>query len=328
MPDSPSAAPIGIVIHSWWKRWKGNYASETYPAFHDALEVLDYCKRLGAAGLQIMVDKWTDDFARGVTVRCMKHGLYLEGSITLPKDAAEVDYFEATLRRAKNAGVVIFRTALGGRRYELFQTHAAFQEYKATAEAALRLAAPVAEKYGVRIGVENHKDLHAAELAEMLTKLGSAAMGACIDTGNNLALLEEPLQVIETLAPLAVTVHLKDMAVQPTAEGFLLAEVALGEGMLDIQGMVDTIRARSPNASINLEMITRDPLNIPCLTPGYWPTFPDKPATELAMALGSVSQYAAPKLTTLSNKELESALLLEDTNIRASLKYARESLTP
>ena len=43
--------------------------------------------------------------------------------------------------------------------------------------------------------------------------LGSEHVGVCLDTGNNVALLEDPMEVVETLAPLAFTTHIKDMAV-------------------------------------------------------------------------------------------------------------------
>ena len=325
MPESKPAA-IGIVIHSWWKRWRGNFASTKYPVFTDALEVLDYTKKLGAAGLQIGVDKWTDDFAKQVATAREKLGLYLEGSITLPKEEAEVPHFEATIQRAKEAGATVFRTAVGGRRYELFKSYDEFTRFKQKAVRSMQLAAPIVEKQGVRIGVENHKDFHAAELLEILQKLGSSAFGACIDTGNSIALLEEPMQVVEILAPVAVTVHLKDMAVQPSPTGFLLSEVPLGEGMLDLQSMVDSVRAASPKASINLEMITRDPLSVPCLVPEYWGAFSGKPASDLAMALASVSHYASPKLPSVTGKSVDDVLKQEDDNIVASLRYAGQNL--
>lgn len=317
---------LGLVIHSYWQRWRGKYASEKRPPFTDAIQVLEHCKTLGVSSLQIMVDKWTDEFAGKVRETREKLGLSLEGSITMPGEEAEVPHFEATLLRAKEAGAGVFRSLLGGRRYELYETHEDFLRFKEQSIRSLQLAAPVAEKHGVRIGVENHKDFHAAELVEMLTRLGSPAIGACIDTGNNIALLEEPMLVVETLAPFAVTVHLKDMAGQPHKDGFLLSEVPLGEGMLDLQGMIDTLRGASPTAVIHLEMITRDPLLIGCLTPKYWATFPGKPASELAMALASVNHFAAPSLPTISDKSKDEALDLEEQQITTSLEYAAKHL--
>ena len=75
-----------------------------------------------------------------------------------------------------------------------------------------------------------------------------------------------------------MSVHLKDMAVQPDADGFLLSEVPLGTGMLDLPPASSPRCARrNPAIVFNLEMATRDPLKIPCLTDGYWVTFPRTP---------------------------------------------------
>ena len=49
---------------------------------------------------------------------------------------------------------------------------------------------------------------------------------------------EDPMEVVEALAPWAHAVHLKDVALAPHDDGFLLAEAALGGGILDIPAMV------------------------------------------------------------------------------------------
>ena len=38
-------------------------------------------------------------------------------------------------------------------------------------------------------------------------------------------------------------------------------------------------------------MITRDPLKIPCLTEGYWTTFPELPGKHVARALSLVRSH-------------------------------------
>ena len=48
-----------------------------------------------------------------------------------------------------------------------------------------------------------------------------------------------------------------------------------------------------PEIRLNLEMITRDPLEVPCLTPKYWATFEDLPARHLARSLTMVRDHAA-----------------------------------
>jgi 3-oxoisoapionate decarboxylase len=148
-----------------------------------------------------------------------------------------------------------------------------------------------------------------------------------VDVGNNFTLLEEPLEVVRSFTPWAFTVHLKDQAVHEYAEGFLYGDAALGRGFLPIEEMVRLLRQARPDVTFNLEVITRDPLKVPVLTPGFWATLPDVPARDLARTLQIVKAKAAPApLTTVTTLPLEEQLALEQNNIEQSLTYARERL--
>jgi len=70
-------------------------------------------------------------------------------------------------------------------------------------------------------------------------------------------------------------------------DGFLLAEVPLGEGFVDLPRIARMLRRARPDIHLNLEMITRDPLRIPCLTDYYWATLEKVPARELAATYGT-----------------------------------------
>lgn len=161
-------------------------------------------------------------------------------------------------------------------------------------------------------------------------QIGSEYVGVCFDFGNNLALCEEPNETYRLLAPLTFYVSFKDMAVAPYDEGFLLSEVALGEGMLDIPGMVKGLQQRDPQMIFALEMITRAPLRIPVFTKGYWATFDDResplPGRDLAGVLALV-RASKHKLTTTEGLSPADALKLEDELINRSIAYARKNLT-
>jgi len=326
LPAALTGKRMGIVIHSYRKRWKGKYSSLKNPPFKHALDVLDHVRSFGVGSLQIMVNGWTSEFARKVRDTCESYRIALEGSISLPKNESDVSRFENELRMGKEGGATIFRSATGGRRYEIFSSVVEFKHFKEAAFRSMQLAETIARRHRVQIGIENHKDFHAAELAEMLTRLGSPHIGACVDTGNSIALLEDPMEVVEILAPFAVTTHIKDMAVQETADGFLLSEVPLGEGILDLPRMFSLFEKHNPHIAHHLEMITRDPLDIPCLKPAYWTTFPDKPGTELARTLTMVRGQSVAKLPKTSGLGTEEALALEEGNIVKSLRHANDGL--
>jgi hypothetical protein len=117
------------------------------------------------------------------------------------------------------------------------------------------------------------------------------------------------------------------MGVEEYADGFLLAEVPLGTGFLDLAKIVATVRKARADVRLNLEMMTRDPLKIPVLTPKYWATLDNIPARRLAEMLALVRSKAGKKpLPRISELSKEEQLQCEDDNVRKCLRYAREKL--
>lgn len=190
----------------------------------------------------------------------------------------------------------------------------------------LELAVPVVEKHRIRFAVENHKGQRIDERVGLLKKIDSAYIGACVDTGNSFALLDDAYGTIEALAPFAFTVHLKDQALQPYDDGFLLGDVPLGQGSFDLGRMVAIFRKAKPDVRFGLELITRDALRVPCLTDTYWATMPTVPGRDLARTLRFVHDHPA-KVQKVSELSAEAQLELEDANIAASLEYARKELS-
>jgi sugar phosphate isomerase/epimerase len=315
---------LGIIIHSY-----GIRRADKDSHFDDPRTFLDYCHALGAAGVQTALGVREEADAAKLRARAEEHKMYLEGSVRLPRDRGDVERFAAEVRTAKDCGASVVRTAqLEGRRYEVFDSAAAFRKFAEQGRQALLLAKPVVERHGVKLAVENHKDLEAGALVELLKAIDSPNVGACVDTGNNLSLLEPPLETVEALAPYAFSTHLKDLGVEEYADGFLMAEVPLGTGFLDLARVVEVLRKAKPAVRLNLEMITRDPLKVPCLTDKYWLTLEHVPGRRLAGALALVRQHAARKpLPRVSGLGRDERVKREDDNVRDSLRYAKERLS-
>jgi 3-oxoisoapionate decarboxylase len=319
--------PLGLVIHSNAVRASRPMPPE-FPPINEPLAFVEHAATLGAAGIQTRIglsDKKGVDALRAATER---HRMYLEGIVALPKDETDLPQFETEVASAKAAGASVLRTVcLSGRRYETFHSRDEFDEFARRSWKSLTLAEPICAQHHVRLAVENHKDWRMDEMLGWLKRLSSEYVGVCLDTGNSMALLEEPHAVVEAYAPWTMTTHLKDMAAQEYDDGFLLSEVPFGEGLLDLPKVVGTIRQNRPGARLNLEMITRDPLRVPCLTPSYWATMPQLPARELADALARVRQqrFDGP-LPTISNLSRREQLVTEAENIRKCLEYAKKKL--
>ncbi len=292
----------------------------------DTYEFLEHCIALGAGGIQASLASTDAAYIRKLRRRLETEGMYLEVMTGLPGEDASA--FERTVAAAKEAGALSIRAAcLGGRRYETFETVPDWQRFITDARAAITRALAIVEKHRLPLALENHKDWTIGEMIALLKDKSSEYLGVCLDTGNNISLLDDPMAVVEGLAPYALSTHVKDMGVQISKTGFLLSEMPFGEGILDIKRIVETVRRARPKTRITLEMITRNPLEVPCLTEKYWTTFGERNGVYLARTLRMVkAKERSGPLPRIDGLDHAAQVRLEDDNVKRCLQYAREKL--
>ena len=322
-PDA-NRGRMGLTV--WTARHLRDLRSDAGgPDLFEPFRFLERCRELGAGGMQIPLGVMGGADADRLRERLAGAGMYLDAVVKLPA-GGDGGRFAAEMATAARCGAAAARTHLfPGRRYERFDTLAGFREALAEGKRRLARAAPQAEAAGVPLAVENHKDQRLEPRVALLESYDSPFVRACVDFGNNVALLDDPYETVEALAPFAASVHVKDQSLTPTADGFLLGDVPLGTGSLDLPRMVRAIRAAWPAANFSLELITRDPLRVPCLTDDYYATFPALPARDLARTLRLVRANPTPGqaidvLTPAGRAERETA------NVRESLAYAAGEL--
>jgi 3-oxoisoapionate decarboxylase len=294
----------------------------------DAL--FDLCEKFGSGGAQL---DWSQivsfEPAALAAIRKRADASRLALELSVPSKFLETPEAHAEMVRVVTTlGVTRIRVALlYGRRYETFKTRDEWTSWAAKWRTTLVGMRKTFDASPIMVGIENHKDWHASELAELLQLIGSPRVGACVDFGNNISLLESPLETVRTLAPYAVTTHLKDMAVKPTAEGFGLSEVPLGDGFLPLAEIIATLRAQRPDVPMCLEMITRDPLPVPYKTDRYWVAI-DRPSPDVLARferelLANAWTRELPAITGLTP---EAQIAAEDENVQKSVDYARRTL--
>src|SRR5262249_8196335 len=110
----------------------------------------------------------------------------------LPREASDVAAFDTAVAACKEAGAMALHAAMTQRRYEEFDTLAAFKANFAQCQKSVTLAEPVLRKHRMRLAIENHKGWRAAEHAAWIRKVSSEWVGVCFDFGNNLSLCEDP----------------------------------------------------------------------------------------------------------------------------------------
>lgn len=293
-----------------------------------ALSLLKSAHAYGAGGIQASLSNHSPDDLHQLREQAAVWDMHVEAILRLPFASSEMESFTRQVRAAREAGARVGRVVMmPGRRYEEFKSMEDFNRFHERGVKALERAEPICARLDFTLAVENHKDHRVEQRLQLLVHLDSAHIGACVDTGNNLALLEDPLEVVNALAPWARTVHIKDQAVQPCPEGFLLSDAALGEGILPLPEMVAVLRRAQPGIRFNLESITRDPLRIPVLKESYWRTLAEVPATDLARTLDRIQTHRAPQaLPVISRLSPEEQLAAEQEVVHQSIRYARDVL--
>ncbi|HLH02272.1 MAG TPA: TIM barrel protein [Bryobacteraceae bacterium] len=330
--NSPLLANMGIASTSFMGAALGKRSSAGHsgsamslpPAQgNSTVDFLERCHKFGAKGVQTQL--------RGdphqIRSRAEELGMWVEAMISVRNSTPES--LEAAIRNAKEAGCTIARDGLlGGRRYETFNTLADWNAWVEVSKQKIAMAVPILEKQKFTLALENHKDWTLEEYVKIFETHQSEYFGACLDFGNNISLLDDLMAVIETIAPYTKATHFKDMAVAPYNDGFLLSEVPLGTGVLDLPRTLHILEKANPQVHLSLEMITRDPLKVPCLDDHYWVTFPDRNGIFLARTLRFVEQHKSstplPQPEELSHEE---HARVEEDNIRKCFDWARAQQT-
>ena len=326
-----SAGPrsvLGIASASFTQRMAAERRLGTDKPLSDPFHLLDYCHRLGAGGVEVAAESLDPDSRKRFRSRAESAGMHVEVAVSLPRDQSDVSSFQDSLRAAKGVGASVVRTALLARpRYLVLDDAEELRRFTQQSWKSVTLAENALRKRRMKLAIENHRDMSIEELLGMMKQISSEFVGVCIDTANSLALLESPREAVEKLAPYAIAAHLKDVAVKESPDGFLLSEVALGDGFLDLRGIVEDLRQARSNIRFNLEVITDDPVEIPCLASRYWPTMGRVSGWRLAQILNLVkrNQQAKP-LPRVSDLSPEERVKLEDENVRRSLAHASEAL--
>lgn len=326
-PAPESKTTLGLVLYCCrFRREQLRKAKPDFDLYYPEI-FLNHCQSLGAGGMQCAPGVLSDQQAASLKTLAARHGLYIEAIVRPPRDRSDLPRFDSELKTAVAAGANAARTTvIPGRRYEQFKTLEGYRKAAANAQQMLELAAPVAERHRIPLAVENHKDQRDEERLALLEHISSEFVGACVDTGNSFALLEDPVETVKAFAPWAHSVHLKDQALKLYDDGFLLADIPLGQGGLDLKAMVAVLRKAKPQIRFSPELITRDPLQVPCLTSQYWATFPKLPARELARTLRYVREHTSDNLQDISKMSEIEKVAREDLNVRQSLDYARNEL--
>lgn len=148
---------------------------------------------------------------------------------------------------------------------------------------------------GVKIAVENHAgDMQSHELLGLIHDAGPEYVGATMDSGNAVWTLEDPLDTLEQLGPVAVCTGIRDSCVWETPRGAAFEWKAMGDGDVDWKAYFARYARICPKTPVQLEIITGPARDLPYLKPEFWQTRPDAPAPGLARYAAWARRNRAP----------------------------------
>jgi sugar phosphate isomerase/epimerase len=224
-------------------------------------QFLDRVVELGVRGVSLE-SCFFDDFSRSA-IDSLKERLDRRGLETvwawghprgLESGASEaaLDDLIAHIDVAARLGAGVMRICAGGRgtRPESWKKH------RAALLPMLKKAADAADRKGVVLAVENHIDLYADELLELVETINAPSLGVCLDTANNLRLFEDPVEVARKLAPWTRATHVKDVTAHrgdPNTFAFW-PSVPLGRGAVEIDRIVGLLRNEGYTGLLALEI--------------------------------------------------------------------------
>lgn len=187
---------------------------------------------------------------------------------------------------------------------------------------------------GVKIAIETHKDLRADEMRDLVEAAGKEYVGVCLDTGNAMEVLEDPLQTVEVLAPYTVTTHFRDSVLFPHPRGAAFQWTAMGDGSIGIDGVARKFVELCPDVSMNLEIITgRRAAVLPFKEPEYWQGFENVRASDFMRFLNLVENgqplmagMMVPDNDRRNPSYAEAAKQQQRVDFERSVRYCREKL--
>jgi sugar phosphate isomerase/epimerase len=205
--------------------------------------MLDQAAALGAEVVQICDNVPLSDLPDGaldaLAARADRLGLELEVGIrgSRPQQLARA------LEVAERLGARLLRVVLAD---------GAWRPSPDEAAALLGDLLPDLRAAEVTLAIENHFHMAPTTLAELVRTIDDPRIGVCLDPLNSIALLVGVGETVAALAPLAVSLHVKDVTVTRQGAGWAIRGCRLGEGQAGIEGVLAAVygAGRSPNVLV------------------------------------------------------------------------------
>jgi len=229
----------------------------------DTFDLLDRVNEAGGRVVQICdnlpLDRLPDEMLANLARRAAELGVSLEVGIK----GSSPEHVRRNLEVVKRLGARLLRVVL---------TDAEWRPPFAESVAVFKSLLPDLRVAGSQVAIENHFHMTPAELARLVEAVGDPLVGVCLDPLNSITMFVGVVETVKTLAPLAMSVHAKDAVITRQHTGFYISGCPLGEGLVDLPGMLAAVRAadRSPNVLVECWMDRLDDETITLIQEQDW----------------------------------------------------------
>ncbi|MFT5373942.1 MAG: sugar phosphate isomerase/epimerase [Candidatus Latescibacterota bacterium] len=226
---------LGLDSFSYYMHWR--YGGQTID------QLLDRVHGMGLAALQININGPRHRALTGTTVehfrrvgdRAKELGIALE----VASGGTDPSKLRLVLELARQLGAQVVRTTVN---------EPGSEEVIQRAAAALGQVAPEYEEVGIALAIENHEDLTAAQVVDLIERIDSPAVGAVYDSGNSLPFYRDPVEEARLLLPYIKTTHIKDHVLVRDGDVVWSVGTPLGLGRIPLAEIVDVLQ-KAPQLS-------------------------------------------------------------------------------
>jgi sugar phosphate isomerase/epimerase len=186
--------------------------------------------------------------AEGLGLHLLASGAFLGEGRNGDDPSVGVERVEGWLERAVAIGSPILRVASGFYRAELMGRPDLIGQERRFVIDVLSRSLSAAAAAGVQLLLENHSDFTVGEYLSIMDEVGEGA-GVFLDLINPVVVLDDPVPVIEALAPLAPAGHVRDYEFRSIQtddayhrRGFEVLYRYPGEGVAPLAALVGALR--------------------------------------------------------------------------------------
>jgi len=219
----------GLDSFSYYLHWR--YGGQTID------RLLERVSAMGLSALQININGPRNRALTGTTTehiqrvgeRAREMGIALE----VASGGTDPSKMRLVLELARQLGAEVVRTTVN---------ETGTTDVITKAAAAFKQVAPEYEEVGIALAIENHEDLTAEQVVDLIERIDSPAVGAVYDSGNSIPFYKDPVEEARLLAPYARTTHIKDHILVRRGDTVWSVGTPFGKGRIPLAEIVDVLR--------------------------------------------------------------------------------------